>query len=212
MQKIKRSKKSSCLACLVFLYLLTGCKALGLPTLTNLSYPNRSEISENQKKINQYLNEFVDFEFIHFNNPNPENWKREDIIKKLGNPINVETKEQENIHDPSQTDAMERLFYNHIEIGIYKIKGSDDQIMVTDMLIKGAGITLKGDIKVGDSPAKVTALLGKPTEQKKEDENQIDTYCDSFTGQTCLSFYSYFALKNKSDNKIHKITYQAYFD
>lgn len=212
MKKINRFPKSQYAASFVLLFFLTGCNALGFPILTNLKTERTDKISANQEKINNYLNEFIDFELINFKNPNSENWKREDITKKFGEPLNIKTSEQENLHNPNQTDILERLYYKHLEIGIYKLEGKDDHVMVIDLLITGADIKLKGDIKVGDSPAKVALFLGPPTEQKKEDENLIDIYCDSFTGQTCLSFYSYFSLNNKNDNKIHKIAYQAYFD
>jgi hypothetical protein len=172
--------------------LLFGCASTPLPTQSNQPASN----SGGKVSFDSYVSEFLPF---------IQSDKRQSIIDLLGEPKGSQEKSTPNTHNPDQMDAIEAIVYNDLQIYLYKINKSNENILILGVDVTGPGHTLKDGIQVGDSISEVTALLGEADQRNNQGDESIDIYCDSFTGQNCLMFHH--------RNKIIKIIkYEAYVD
>lgn len=188
-------------------FLLTGLICSGFTSCQNIpgqTLPhseNNAVSTTGQINFDEYIGSFVDF------TETQDKTSRSALTDELGSPVSTEEESIANIHNPSQSDTIETLIYKGLDIILYKIAGSNEEVIIAQMLFSGPEYGLKGGIKVGDALSSVTQYLGSPQEnlQDPESDNTIAIYCDSFTGQSCLNFYHNNAV-------IQKIIYQSYLD
>jgi hypothetical protein len=140
-----------------------------------------------QAKIDEFINEGPDFLDKTIYKTNDE------IIKKLGNPMNIKETKVKNIHDPEVIDTVYELFYDGLYIKNYtaiaKDKGWIEHISITKN-----NYNLKYGINIGNDRNHIESILGKPPETKDD----VWIYTDSDGYADTVKFY----FKNDTVTKI----------
>lgn len=174
------------------LLLSVACSTDILPTQSQAQLGQ----NESQSAFDTYLEDFLPF--IHFQ-------ERRLFTDMLGEPDSTHTEPVENTHVPGQQDLIETMSYQDLELTLYKIAQSDDEVMLLGLSLTGPEHVMKAGIRVGSALFEVTALLGQAQTRERQANAWVDSYCDTWTGQSCLYFHH-------DNTTIQKIVYESYFD
>lgn len=169
-----------------------ACSADVLPTQAPLTASQNNGANQ----LDAYVEDFLPF--IHFN-------KRHMFTDMLGQPESASSEPFENYHAPGQIDLIETMTYQDLEITLYKIARNDSEVFLLGLSLTGPGHEMKSGIKVGSAISDITDVLGKANTRERQGSEWVDSYCDTWTGQTCLYFHH-------DNTTVKKIVYESYFD
>jgi hypothetical protein len=91
----------------------------------------------------------------------------EEITKNFGTPLKKSVEERRNIHDQSQTDEIQKLFYGGLYFEVYRVKALKKDIILL-LEVTGDKYPIAFGLGVGSRKEKVRAALGKPNEEKDD--------------------------------------------
>jgi hypothetical protein len=140
-----------------------------------------------QAKIDEFINEGP----IFLNNTIYKT--NDEIINKLGKPINIKETKVKNIHNPEVIDTVFELFYDGLYIKNYAAK-ANDKGWIENISITKNSYNLKCGINIESNRNHIKNILGEPPEKKDD----VWIYTDSDGYPDSVTFY----FKNDTVTKI----------
>lgn len=143
-----------------------------------------------QNKINEFVYDGFDFKLGR---------TRSEIIKALGRPIRITSKEVINVHNPEKVDVKNVFIYEGLSIKIYRVSENGREI-ITGISVTSDEYKLKWGLSVGCSQGDLKRQLGEPFEKMS------DTYVyQTDEAPSIVVFY----LRN---SKVYRIDWEFYYD
>lgn len=88
---------------------------------------------------------------------------RNEIVKNLGDPLSVTSRDVQNRHNPEQTDYVYELFYDGLTVTIYRVSDTGQEF-VTDLCVTSDRYPLNWGLTVGAAREQIVTVLGEPSD------------------------------------------------